>query len=69
MFIVIYLVVFKHFIISAPFLVKVCDIANVLRISNKCFLPFVDEMLLKTGSFLKLLEFTIIKLRKPNFVK
>ena len=35
MFIVIYLVVFKHFITSAPFLVKVCDIVNVLRISNK----------------------------------
>ena len=35
MFIVIYLVVFKHFITSAPFLVKVYDIVNVLRISNK----------------------------------
>ena len=35
MFIVIFLVVFKHFITSAPFLVKVCDIVNVLRISNK----------------------------------
>ena len=35
--------------------------------SAGAFLPFVDETLLKTDYIYILLEFTIIKLREPNF--
>ena len=37
--------------------------------SPDAFLPFIDETVLKTTIFQILPEFTIIKLKIPNFVK